>query len=211
MPPIKRRENRAYKKGGAYKDYRKFVIICEGLREASYFNFFHEKYQKLVVEILEPSEEFHGHSAPQKLSERAGQYIQNEQWDESIGDELWFVVDTDRWQNELHDLSHLCNSTKNWFLANSNPCFEVWLYYHLHCQRITQTNSQEMKRILSNQRAGGYNLQDYIMSIENAVQCSSGLDDHPEQSIADIGITKVYQLGSKILELLPRINGNLDL
>lgn len=39
--PIKRpKENRTYKKGKAFKDTRKFIIICEGMREADYFNFF---------------------------------------------------------------------------------------------------------------------------------------------------------------------------
>ena len=209
MPPI-RKQNRAYKKGEAYKDFRKFVIICEGQREASYFNFFHYKYKKLVVEILEPAGEFHGNSAPNKLAERAGLYIENEQWDHTLGDELWFVVDTDKWKNKLHALSGLCSNTKNWFLANSNPCFEVWLYYHFDCAKVAERNSQAMKQILNSQRTGGYNLQDYIFHIERALKCASEMDKFPEKSIADVGITKVYQLCIKILELLPKTDGRIN-
>ena len=42
------------------------------------------KYKKLVVEILEPADEFHGHSAPGKLIERARLYIANEQLDQTF-------------------------------------------------------------------------------------------------------------------------------
>ena len=117
MPPVKKK-NRAYKKGQAYKDSRKFIIICEGKREASYFRYFHNKYRKLVVEILEPTADFHGQSAPNRLVERANQYITDEQWDDTLDDELWFVADTDRWRGELHHLAHYCSNTRNWFLAN---------------------------------------------------------------------------------------------
>lgn len=57
----------------------------------------------------------------------------------------------------------------------------------------------------------GYSLQRYVRSIEDAIECSSRLDVHPDQNIADVGTTKVYQLGKKILELIPRIDGRLNL
>ena len=210
MPPIKRK-NRAYKKGQAYKDSRKFIIICEGKREASYFRYFHNRYQKLVVEILEPTDDFHGQSAPKKLTERANQYIVDEEWDDTLDDELWFIVDTDRWGGALHNLAHFCSNTRNWFLGNSNPCFEVWLFYHLDCRRISEFNSQNVKKMLNDQTKGGYNLQRYVLNIEAAIKCASRLDLHPDKNIADVGTTKVYQLGEKILELIPRIDGKLSL
>ena len=90
--------------------------------------------------------------------------------------------------------------TKNWFLANSNPCFEVWLYYHFDCAKVAEKNSQVMKQILNSQRAGGYKLHDYIVHIERALQCASEMDQFPEQSIADVGITKVYQRFFKVAD-----------
>ncbi len=207
MPPIKR-ANRLYKKGKAYKDSRKFIVICEGIREANYFNFFHDKYKKLVVEVIAPKGEFHGHSAPSKLQERASNYIVEEGWDESLDDELWFIVDTDRWSEQLYELSQICNGTKNWFIANSNPCFEVWLIYHQDCSLISENSPREIKRILNAQKPSGYKLENYIVQIEKAINCSSLLDNHEDQNIADLGITKVYKLGRKILELIPRKDGD---
>lgn len=211
--PIKRsKENRAYKKGKAFKDTRKFIIICEGMREADYFNFFHEKYQKLIVEVLEPSGNFHGHSAPSKLIDRAIEYIKREDWDESLDDEIWFIVDTDDWGPQLYNLSNQCLANKNWFLANSNPCFELWLYYHKSSNRTNISNASAMKEALNNQTIGGYQKKEYVLLFETAINNANNMDHNKDHTIAEIGIiTKVYKLAMKIKELLPYKDGQLNL
>lgn len=210
MPPI-RRENRAYKKSSPFRDHRKFILICEGEREADYFEYFKNKYQKLVVEVLAPAGKFHGHSSPSRLKERASHFIKEEEWDDSLDDEMWFIADTDRWGAQLHELSDLCNTSKNWFLAISNPCFEVWLFYHYDCGQVTESEAGEMKRLLNKQKPGGYQRDIYIKRIEKAIECSGSLDKHADQNIPEMGITKVYKLGEKIMELLPKKDGFADL
>ncbi|HNP18470.1 MAG TPA: RloB family protein [Fulvivirga sp.] len=200
--PIKR-ANREYKKGKPFKDSRKFIIVCEGKREVEYFNFFHDRYKNLIIEIIDHD----NNSAPKKLTEKAVEYIENEDWDYSLDDELWFVVDTDRWGKQLYELSQLCKGNKNWFMANSNPCFEVWLYYHVKCEKIEEGNSSRMKQALNKVRPGGYNLNKFITEFPKAITCAKGLDKNMNQLISEIGITKVYLLGLKLLELIPMDNG----
>lgn len=59
------------------------------------------------------------------------------------GDTVWFVIDTDKWEelNKIQPLRDFCEEKnksiprklnyKAWNVAQSNPCFEIWLYYHL--------------------------------------------------------------------------------
>jgi len=210
MPPIKR-ANRAYKKEGAHKDTRKFIIICEGQREGKYFEYFKEKYKRLVVQVLQPDNEHHGHSAPIKLQERASEYISSEDWDDRLDDEIWFIVDYDRWGFQLNELSNICQSARNWFLANSNPCFEVWLIYHRKCALVNEKDPQKVKQLLHETVAGGYKLETWIPKIDKAIECSRRLDMHPDKDISGPGITKVYLLAEKILELIPKENGMISL
>lgn len=210
MPPIKR-TNRLYKKAGSYKDTRKFIIVCEGIREAKYFSYFKAKYDRLIVEVIEPSEEYDGHSAPKKLQERAAEYITSQNWDESLDDEIWFIIDTDRWGYQLHNLADIVKNSKNWFLANSNPCFEVWLIYHKSKTQVKEKDPKVVKQLLHTQTSGGYNLHNYIIRLLQAIEFSKQLDSKSDQDIAEIGITKVYKLGEKIVELLPYTDGRLKL
>lgn len=55
--------------------------------------------------------------------------------DVSQHDNVWFVIDTDLWGSKITDLRNFCNSqnagldNETWFVSQSNPCFEIWLYY----------------------------------------------------------------------------------
>ena len=133
--------------------------------------------------------------------------MKDQDWDDRLDDEIWFIVDTDSWKNQLHELSQICDATKNWFIANSNPCFEVWLFYHISCVRIKEDNPQRMKRLLGELTPGGYNLNTYISKMNDAIACAGEIDQHKTNSIADVGVSKVYKLAAKILELLPKEDG----
>jgi hypothetical protein len=47
-------------------------------------------------------------------------------------DEVWFVVDTDRWGEKDNPTTPIPAAQQGWHLVQSNPCFEVWLYYHIY-------------------------------------------------------------------------------
>jgi len=62
--------------------------------------------------------------------------------DKELKDEIWFVIDTDEWNkgNKINALREFCKKQNEqneqnehysaWTVAQSNPCFELWLYYH---------------------------------------------------------------------------------
>lgn len=41
-------------------------------------------------------------------------------------DDLWFVIDKDRWTDaQIRELANYCQGYANWHIVISNPCFEV--------------------------------------------------------------------------------------
>lgn len=50
-------------------------------------------------------------------------------------DEFWLIIDRDYWTTMHHvdfqKIADECKAYKNVFLALSNPCFEMWLVFHL--------------------------------------------------------------------------------
>src|SRR5690606_40011560 len=51
------------------------------------------------------------------------------------GYEVWIVIDTDPDKDnsrveQIVEIKSECSKKQNWFVAESNPCFEVWLYFH---------------------------------------------------------------------------------
>ncbi|SFW32582.1 RloB family protein [Chitinophaga sancti] len=67
-------------------------------------------------------------------------------------DELWMVIDTDRWRN-IPEIVAECQTQKNMFAAVSNPCFELWLL--LHRQDISGFDAAQTDAILKNRKNGG--------------------------------------------------------
>lgn len=211
MPPI-RKANRKYKKGEPFRDARKFIIICEGEREANYFNYFDGKSQKLIVKTIAPIGENQGESAPNHLKDRAGEYIEENGWEQDFEDQLWFVLDVDRWERvSIDELKQLTEVTHNWFLAISNQCFEVWLYYHKSKEKVIPDDPSHMKQLLHNQINGGYKVEVYAPDILEANENSKNIDENEDGLFPNVGITKVYKLGEEIVSLLKNVDGQLKL
>jgi RloB-like protein len=108
------------------RDARLFVIATEGRKtEKQYFAMFNSS--RVKVEILATGDD--NKSAPQYVLERLNGFREQYSLDEN--DLLWFVADVDRWS--IKNLIDVCREAtqKDYGLAISNPCFEVWLCLHL--------------------------------------------------------------------------------
>jgi hypothetical protein len=211
MPPIKK-GNRKYKKGIPFRDARKFILICEGEREAEYFDYFDKKSQKLIVKTIAPIGVNKGKSAPNHLQERASEYIDENGWDNEFEDQLWFVLDVDKWErSSIEELYQLTEQTDNWYIGISNHCFEVWLYYHKDGTKVIPNNSTHMKQLLNNQVKGGYKIEIYAPDIEIASINSEKNDINKTGYFPDIGVTKLYVLGKEIVNLLKHEEGILKI
>ena len=84
--------------------------------------------------------------------ERAKQVLIGEEREYTVeyehGDTMWFVIDTDKWeeQGKIAPLREFCSQQnasisdaldevktyQAWNVAQSNPSFEIWLYYHIY-------------------------------------------------------------------------------
>lgn len=134
------RKKRGYKRDTPVelvRDYKLFAIACEGgKREPEYFKTFEYLSRKIKVDIIEDKvtdEELIPtlvtKSAPKWVLQRVVTYIEQEGLIDE--DQLWIVMDVDRWEEEhLREIAMYCEQHPNWHIVLSNPCFEVWLYFH---------------------------------------------------------------------------------
>jgi hypothetical protein len=193
------------------RDYKLFVIACEGgKREPGYFDVFKHFTRKIQVDIIgEQETEHHAidktRSAPKWVLDRVIDYIDEQGLIDE--DELWFVIDTDRWPEEqLRKLHEHCNQYPNWHLALSNPCFEVWLYFHKKAD-ITISKSascRDFKNEISTFEKGGYDPLIFITDIERAIVNAKQADTNKTYFYPGFKTTKVYQLAEALLQKIGR-------
>ncbi len=179
------------------RDTRLIVIASEGHKtEKQYFEIFeNNKVQVVVI----PSND--NRSAPEYILERLNGY--SEEYQIGKDDELWLMVDTDRWGNKK--LSEICQEAlkKKYFLAISNPCFEVWLYLHLGEIDSNIKSCRELKELLRN-IIGSYNpsrldLEIFENNIRLAVDRAKRISpDDGNRWPASVG-THVYKVVENIL------------
>ena len=193
------RKNRGYKKGEPFRDYKKFVIIAEGEREDAYFLEFNVISSRVRVVIVEREE---GKSAVKHFLDRAQTY--SDKYELLPEDFLWFVLDVDRWPREqIENLNIACEQSENWQVAISNPCFEVWLYYHFKNEIPAELNvCKKLKTAVSKLNYGGYNPHVYAMRIADATKNAEKKDRNKLQFYPAVGNTKIYNLAAQMLEFI---------
>ena len=123
-----------YTKEEPTKDAKLIVIYCEGKkREKDYFNYFSEISSKIRLEVEAPSQ--HSDNSPSGLFSKAIGHTKKSEENPNpkynIDDEIWIVFDTDTWGEEQINSVKEDSKEYGWNIAQSNPCFEVWLFYHL--------------------------------------------------------------------------------
>lgn len=142
---ITRRKN--YTKQAPTRDARKLYIFCEGVgTEPSYFSFFEGLSTNLEIITVPPE----SGTDPLKLLELAKSKLLDDDsrfvMDYRANDSVWFVIDTDSWEKEgkIIPLRAFCDKNNidfqekytevkpygAWNVVQSNPSFEIWLYYH---------------------------------------------------------------------------------
>ncbi len=191
-----------YEKKAPFRDASLFVIVCEGSnREFDYFRFFDGISSRVrIVPVTSAIG-----SAPKLLIDVAIG-IEEELGAKSEIDRLWFVIDTDRWREQLHEIRQECEKHRHWLVAQSNPCFEVWLYFHAKAQlpvlpNIGQCNN--WKPFLPTVIQGGFNSDSHPIAIETglinskASYSASGYFPNP-------GSTQLWQLAEELLLLIKK-------
>ncbi|NGZ05457.1 MAG: RloB domain-containing protein [Magnetococcales bacterium] len=96
------------------------------------------------------------------------------QYELSSLDQLWLMIDTDRWPEEA--LSDVARQAKEqqFRLAISNPCFEIWLWCHFQplpdgtvtCRQV----KQNLRTFLGGYNSSHFDPQPFLERVAHACQ-----------------------------------------
>ena len=195
------RKHRPYKKNAPFRDAKLFLIVAEGEREDAYFRFFNRQNQRISVAIV-PREQ--NQSAPKHFLERIEKYEKETGWSQSTDDILWFVLDVDRWQRKtITELNTICEANQNWFMGISNPCFEVWLLFHLiDTLEDNEDSGTDLKQKLHVLSGGGFEINRFAKLVNTAIENSEAADTNPRGYYPNRMQTKLHELAKQISEVL---------
>lgn len=216
-----------YSKQLPNKDARKLYLFCEGEgTEPDYFTFFKGLSSNLEIITLPPE----SGTDPLKLMELAKNKLLEDDsryiMDYHANDSVWFVIDTDSWEREgkITPLRDFCAANNTafpdkytevktynaWNVVQSNPCFEIWLYYHFY-KDVPKPEVIEahptFKAFVSSSISGGFHFQSDPVKIETAIANAIAIFKRDEDGKLELFSTEVYQLAEVII---PFVRQHLD-
>lgn len=203
---------RIYEKALPSKQAQKIYIFCEGDdREKNYFDFFSGMSSNLEIIAIPP---YNHKSSPNNLIEHAKLLFEGDSpeyiLDYNQKDIVWFVADTDEWEEHglIQRLRAYCagkNEGKGypaWNVAQSNPSFEIWLYYHVYENKPNEkevASFNSFKEYVNRKISGGFDSAIMPIHIEEAIRNSSANFEFNGDSPA-LYSTEVHNLGNDILK-----------
>ena len=210
--------SRRYERQEPLRDSRKIYIYCEGnKREFDYFRFFCGLSSNVNI-IPIPSKD--GKNDPEKLMEAAREEFGINSdvspkftLDVSQQDNVWFVIDTDSWGSKITDLRNFCKSqnagldNEAWYVSQSNPSFEIWLYYHKFSEKPVKNDVDKyssIKEFVDAQIPGGFDSRKHPAMIEAAIQNAKATYEE-ENQVLKLYSTEVFKLGQVILPFVKDI------
>ena len=204
----------------AFRDARLIVIASEGKdTERIYFKALAKEYSnpRVHVHILERSVDEQNNSSPEHVLKQLNDY--KSQYELEADDELWLVVDKDRWTEAmLSRVATECSQEVAMHMALSNPCFELWLL--LHIEDVALLTPEEQKQWMENrkkskntdpylkarlrQKMGSYHESSYdaqtlMVHVENAIERARTLDKNPNDRWPQTLGTRVYLLAKSVM------------
>ena len=204
----------------AVRDARLIVIASEGkATERIYFKALAEEYTnpRVHAHILERSEAEQNNSSPEHVLKQLNDY--KEQYALEADDELWLVIDKDRWTEAmLSRVATECTQDEYMHMALSNPCIELWLLLHL--VDVASLSPEEQQQWLENRRnskrsdpylkmrlrqemgsyhEAAYDAQMLIAHVEKAIERAKVLDKNPADRWPQTLGTRVYLLAESVM------------
>jgi len=200
-------KSRLFERQQPSRDASLFIIYCEGnRREPKYFEYFEGISSRVKLEIIEADSQ--GNNSPKGLLTQAKRDLEsnNEQKNPKYllgdGDQVWFVIDTDTWGPQITLLRKQCETNPCWSVAQSNPCFEVWLYCHFFREKIGALNTcSEWKIFVTEQIPGGFDSRKHPLFIADAIVNAESMFVTDHQGPRS-GSTEVYKLAKALYPLV---------
>jgi hypothetical protein len=113
-------------------------IICEGEGEPVYLDHFDRRDRRLQIKVSDDKR-------ADLVVQFAINLIESQQIDVDENDVVWCVFDRDDNSNENLELARHLAARYSIRIAYSNPCFEIWLYWHLVDSMRIWTTSKQLK------------------------------------------------------------------
>jgi hypothetical protein len=212
------RVRRDFKRPEHKRSAKLIVIATEGRKtERIYFEALAENIDSTKVH-LEVIEKLDDNSSPQVVLEQLNSFAAEYNLDEE--DELWMVIDRDyqSWGVEMiKSVAQICYQKKGYYLALSNPAFELWLLLHLvDCTELTQAEKDNLfenakvsrsktysKKMLSDLLNGfneaKYDPTPFILKVDEAIRNAIKLDVSPKTRWPNYLGTRVYKIAQSVL------------
>lgn len=207
--------NRLFNRNPPSREAKSIYIFCEGAdREYRYFEYFREMDSRINIEIykLHPHED----NSPQGLYKIALNSIvesdvnPNPKYAFQENDEVWIVLDTDKDKDDsrkaqIESIRNRIIDKEDWSLVESNPCFEVWLYYHYNTTPEQFDGIEKCKNWKSYVDAnikGGFDPRKHPIYIERATINAENNFKIDENNKLSIGATEVFKLSKSILSIV---------
>ena len=181
------RERQALVREGGFRNAEKFYILSyEGkVSEKKYFNdlrnskMFNDSGEIEIIPLKKKNGTGTNPLDVKKLLKEA-----KDEYNFRKTDEFWLIIDKDHWEKEHHiDFNKLakdCKAEHNFFLALSNPCFEIWLIMHL--KDINGFSSEVLEKISINERVS--DKKHYIDTVlDEIVDNGRGYNKRPNPNI----------------------------
>ena len=211
-----------YTKHAPSKDASKIYIVCEGAEtEKGYFNFFEGLSSNLELIVIPPEDG----TDPLKLMALADRILLSDTRRYSLdfmqGDQIWFAIDTDSWEKEgkIQPLREFCACQNDsiarqysemkpyqaWNVAQSNPYFEIWLYYHLYSTLPDEGMVKEypsMKAFVDSLIVGGFDFQKDPARIDDAIRNTETNFYRQDNGNPALFATEQFLLGKEIFRFV---------
>ena len=207
--------NRLFTRKPPSRDAKSIFIFCEGVkREVQYFEYFKEIDSRINLEIypLKPDED----NSPAGLFRIAEKCLlktednPNPKYELLEGDEVWIVLDTDDDKEhsrvlQIIEVREKCELLK-WNVVESNPCFEVWLYFHVNDKVPLLDNPKrcsDWKKKLNESIESGFDSRRHPILIKDAI-----INTKNNFSISDktpnLGSSEVFKLAESIYSMVQK-------
>lgn len=196
--------NKTYHRQAPTREAKKVYIFCEGKREVRYFDYFTGISSNIDIIAMESQQ---GKSDPVKLKEQAEEHFLKTSLNADYRDEVWFVIDTDRWNenDKITQLKAYCTQKKtdknSWEVTQSNPSFEVWLYYHFIGEKPQDKEVKDcttFKAFLNDKVKGGFDVRKAPIHIKTAIDNSLKHFEKDEKEQPVLYTTEVHCLAQSI-------------
>ena len=197
------KRNKIYERRAPTREGKLYFIFCEGAkRETTYFYFFNRIASQIIIQIAP----IDGKNSPMGLYNNAFHSLfssienPNPSYSLNDDDEVWFIIDTDKWGDQINTLRENVSQHKNWFVGQSNPSFEVWLYYHFRNQKPPNP-IENWKEFLNTIVSGGFDNRKHPIHIERAIANAKNNYSSTNNIPNDV-TTDLFMLGQKIITLV---------